>query len=250
MPGRSIPLSVPRRLMCDYLALCRGIPLIPMQRTMQLAELVAARNWLGDNRPSWVAIFLKAYGQVCSRHPELRTTFMPRPWGHLYEHPEPVAVLAVERQMNGENAVLPAQMRDPGSRSLNEINAYVQRCKEAPLDEIRGYRRALRLSRYPWIARAMLYELSRWCGAQRSVYLGTFGIGVTASHGASTLAVVAPLTTTLHYGEFAADGSLPMRLTFDHRVIDGAFVARVLTEFEEVLLTDILSEVRAARQVA
>ncbi len=250
MPGRRLPLSIPRRLMCDYLALCRGIPLIPMQRTMQLAELVAARNWLADDRPSWVAIFLKAYGLVCQRHPELRTTFMPRPWAHLYEHPEPVVVLAVERQMNGENAVLPAQMRDPGSRSLAEIHAYVQRCKEAPFEEIRGFRRALRLSRYPWPVRAVLYELSRWCGAQRSQYLGTFGMGVTAGHGASTLAVVAPLTTTLHYGELAPDGSLPMRLTFDHRVIDGAFVARVLTEFEEVLRTEVLDELRAARSAA
>ena len=52
-------------------------------------------------------------------------------------------------------------------------------------------------------------------------------------------------TSTLHYGLFDAAGNLDFRLTFDHRVYDGALAARVLTELEATLLGAILAEVRA-----
>jgi hypothetical protein len=55
--------------------------------------------------------------------------------------------------------------------------------------------------------------------------------------------IVSPLTCTLHYGLFDDANRLDMRITFDHRAIDGAPVARALTEMEEVLITDIHTEI-------
>jgi hypothetical protein len=55
------------------------------------------------------------------------------------------------------------------------------------------------------------------------------------------------VTSTLHYGLFDARGDLPARITFDHRVLDGAFVARGLVELEEVLQTTILEELLLVR---
>jgi pyruvate/2-oxoglutarate dehydrogenase complex dihydrolipoamide acyltransferase (E2) component len=57
------------------------------------------------------------------------------------------------------------------------------------------------------------------------------------------------INTTLHYGLFDDRGHLPARLTFDHRVLDGAFVARGLVELEEVLQTAIRQELLEARAV-
>jgi hypothetical protein len=73
---------------------------------------------------------------------------------------------------------------------------------------------------------------------------------VTAGFGAATLLVLSPCTTTLHYGLFERDGSLPMRLTFDHRVLDGAAAARALVELEGILLTDVLRELQSLAQAA
>jgi hypothetical protein len=42
----------------------------------------------------------------------------------------------------------------------------------------------------------------------------------------------------------SADGSLAVRLHFDHRVLDGAPVARALAELEDVLRTEIVAELR------
>jgi hypothetical protein len=57
------------------------------------------------------------------------------------------------------------------------------------------------------------------------------------------------LTSTLHYGLFDDRGSLPMRMTIDHRAIDGATAARALVEMEQVLMTDILDEVLTSRTI-
>jgi hypothetical protein len=65
---------------------------------------------------------------------------------------------------------------------------------------------------------------------------------VVAPFGASSLHVLSPLTTTLNYGTFLPDGSLDVRLVYDHRVLDGATVARALGHLEEVLHGPIADE--------
>ena len=67
-------------------------------------------------------------------------------------------------------------------------------------------------------------------------------VSSTSSEGAGILALRTLVTSTLHYGLFDDCGNLPARITFDHRVLDGAFVARGLVELEEVLQTTILEE--------
>jgi hypothetical protein len=52
-----------------------------------------------------------------------------------------------------------------------------------------------------------------------------------------------PITTALNYGVLAPDGSLDVRLTFDHRVMDGGTAARALAELEGVLNGELFDEV-------
>jgi pyruvate/2-oxoglutarate dehydrogenase complex dihydrolipoamide acyltransferase (E2) component len=52
------------------------------------------------------------------------------------------------------------------------------------------------------------------------------------------------LTTTLNYGQFEPDGTLDVRLTYDHRVLDGSTVARALVALEAVLHGEILAELK------
>src|SRR5262249_43972519 len=63
--GRSLSLSVARRLICDLMHCSRHVPLIPMERRMRLAEVAAARL-TAHPRPSWCAIVLKAYSFVAA----------------------------------------------------------------------------------------------------------------------------------------------------------------------------------------
>jgi hypothetical protein len=58
------------------------------------------------------------------------------------------------------------------------------------------------------------------------------------------------LTSTLHYGLFDDSGRLDVRLSWDHRVMDGATVARALADLETILNRDIVRELTGLRRAA
>ena len=47
----------------------------------------------------------------------------------------------------------------------------------------------------------------------------------------------------VHYGMLEKDNSLAVRLTWDHRVFDGATAARALTDFEQILTREMVREI-------
>jgi hypothetical protein len=247
-PGRKLSLSLPRRFICDLLHFAHRIPTVPMQRRMELAPVVAARQ-AASPRPSWCAIFTKAYGVVASRRPELRRSYVSFPWPHLYEHPINVAAIGIERQVAGEDAVFFAHVRMPELHTLGSIDAHLRRLKEAPLETIGMFRRILTLSRLPRPLRRLIWWFGlNTSGYRRARHLGTFAVSIVASLGAAGLHLLSPLTTALNYGVLAPDGSLDVRLTYDHRVLDGATVARALRDLEGVLLSDIVAELRSGQK--
>jgi hypothetical protein len=242
-PGRTLALSPSRRFIADLLWASRAVEAVTFERRMHLAPLVAARRENGVH-PGWCAIFLKAYAQVCAQRPELRRTYLAFPWPRLYEAKENVAAVAVERNWAGEKAVLIAHLHNPERRSLTDIEAWLQRCRNSPLDQIGSYRHLMQLAHWPWPLRRLAWLIGLNWGRQRSRRLGTFGVSVTAGLGATAVGVRCPLTTILHYGIFQPDGTIDVRLTFDHRVLDGGNVARALRELDDVLHGEILAELR------
>ena len=73
---------------------------------------------------------------------------------------------------------------------------------------------------------------------------GTFGVSVYSGLGAESLHPLSPLTATLTYGVIDPNGNVDVRLIYDHRVLDGADVARALGELEGVMNEEILQELR------
>jgi len=238
--GRHLPLSLPRRLVGDLVHQSRAM--VCIERRMSLAGLVAAREACSP-RPGWCAVFTKAFALVAARRPELRRAYMGFPVPHLYEHARNVATIAVERRFGGEEAVFFLHVRSPERLALGEIQARLRAAQELPVEDIGSFRRALRVSRLPRpVRRAAWWVGLNVSGKQRERHFGTFGVSVTAGLGAVGIYLLSPLTTTLYYGRFEDDGSLDVRLAFDHRVLDGGVVARALCELEEVLLADIVAE--------
>jgi hypothetical protein len=66
--------------------------------------------------------------------------------------------------------------------------------------------------------------------------------------GVDSLRPIAPWTTLLHYGAIDPQGQITMRLTYDHRVLDGSGPSTALLELEQVLQTDILAELKSLRE--
>jgi hypothetical protein len=242
--GRTIPLSLPRRFITDLVHFARQVPSVPVERRMNLASVVEARA-VAVPRPSWVAIFTKAYGFVAAANPELRRAHVSFPRPRLYESAFNVASVAVERPFGDETGVFFGRIRSPEEKGLADLERELRHFKDDPIERIGSFRQALRLSRLP----RPLRRLGWWIGLnawprKRAHYFGTFGVSVYSGLGAASLHPLSPLTTTLNYGVIGADGSVDVRLIYDHRVLDGATVARALDHLERVLRCEIVAELR------
>jgi hypothetical protein len=242
MDSRVIPLTLPRRITLDLMSLAKGIPTVPVQRRMNLKALAQARVEAG--RPGWPALFLKAYGAVAERMPELRRAYVTLPWPHLVEYPTSVASIAVERQYAGEHAVFFARIGNPAQQTLAGIHSIIRDLAHKPLHEIKPFRKMLKMARLPKPVRRGMMWLGLNLARTRPWQFGTFGLTVYSSLGAESLHPISPLTTTLTYGVIGKNGRVNVRLIYDHRVIDGSTVARALCELEEELNGAILAEVQ------
>jgi hypothetical protein len=245
--GKRFALTLPRKFVCDLLHQARKIPLVPLQRRMELRTLVDARR-AASHQVGWCAIFTKAYAIVSAARPELRRAYLGFPLPHLYEHPGTVASVGIEREYEGEFGVFFGRVPSPERISLVALETLLRYYKTAPLDKIPSFRAALRLSRLPRPLRRFVWWFGLNArGLYRSSLFGTFGISVVAALGGASLHLLSPLTTALNYGTFTKEGVLDVRLTYDHRVMDGAIVARSLAHLEEVLNGQIAAELQAIR---
>jgi hypothetical protein len=189
-------------------------------------------------------VFLKAYSLVSNEFPPLRRAYLGLPWPHLREYPTTVASVAFEREYLGEPCVFFGRIADPANLSLREIHARVRWFAEAPIESVKPFKKMLSFAGLPRpLRRALL-----WSGLNlprtRPGQFGTFGLSVYSSLGAESLHPLSPMTTTLTYGCIDADGCVSVRLIYDHRVLDGANVARALGKLEDKLNGPILTELR------
>src|SRR5262245_13095225 len=116
--GRSLPISPHRRLVADLMHFSRKVPCVVVERPMNLSRLIMARQACLP-RPSWTAIFTKAYAIVAARTPQLRQAYMTFPWARLYEHPKNIATINIGRKHGDENIVIYLHVRSPENRPLS-----------------------------------------------------------------------------------------------------------------------------------
>jgi hypothetical protein len=239
-----IPLSVPRRMVIDLLYFARAIPTVPVQKRMALGPLMAARAACKE-RPRWTAMFTKGYALMAREFPEFRRAYVKLPWHHLYEYPQSNATIIVEREYRGEPGLFSISIKEPARQSLREIGQQLEHGSTAPVESIKDFRRTMTFARLlKPIRRALWWICLNW-GRQRGNYFGTFGVSVYSALNAESLHPLSPLTTLLNYGVMSSDGVLDVRIIYDHRVMNGATVARALARLEEILNSVILEEVRS-----
>lgn len=249
MRGRAIPLSVPRRVVIDYLRQVEAVPSAPVQRRMELGTVIAARGACAE-RPPWTAIFTKALALVADEMPELRRAYVKFPWPRIYEYPKSVAGIAIERDVDGEMAVLTYLIKDPAAVPVVDLGARIREAASADVRSIKDFRRVLDIARMPWPVRRLVWWTGVNVGRQRGNYLGTFGVSVFGGEGAEAPYPMSAWGILLNYGLFDSAGGLDVRLTFDHRIMDGSVVARALAKLEAALTGPLVEEMRTLPQRA
>jgi hypothetical protein len=228
-------LSRSRALVGDIASLARGIPLFPVERALRLDAVAAARS-AHHSRVGWAAVFTKAYALVARELPALRTWLAGGLRPRLVTATESVATLAVNRVVNGEERLFWGRLSAPDSLPLVEIQRYIDDCRDRPIAEV--FARQLQLERTPGpLRRAILRWNARSASGKRATRLGTFSLSTLAGSGAVT------------YGPLEPDGRCLVTLIADHRVLDGATVARALEWLEQALRLDIVPELAAGAAV-
>ena len=206
--GTTLPLSVPRQVVCDLLHFAKAVPTVPVQRVVDVGRLAALRARL-PQRVGWCAVFTKAFALVGQEVPALRRAYLEYPRPRLYEHPVGVASVAVERDYEGEPGVFFTRIRRPDGLTLPAVEAALRSARERPVED--AFARIIRGYRLPRVVRrAFLWYFLNVCGSRKAQSLGTFGVSTYSARGAESLHPLSPLTTTLNYGVVAPDGTVPV----------------------------------------
>jgi hypothetical protein len=241
MRGRVIPLSPIRKLVVDLTRL--HVPSVPVQRIMHIGPLVAARAACAD-RPVWASLFAKAYGLAARDIPDLRRAYVKLPRPQLYEYPHSTLSMVFEREHNGEMVILTTRIGMPEDLPIEKLSGQMKRIKDAPIEQNPDFVRMFALARWPMPLRRFIWWLGLNIGRQRGNYFGTFGITVYSGLGAESLHPLSPLTAVMNYGVIDKDGTVAVRIMYDHRVLDGSMVARALERIEQKLLGEVLTELK------
>jgi len=256
-----------RACISDVARLAAEIPLFPVERSMPLGDVAAARTTAAlapaapqrtastppppsSMRIGWAAIFLKAYALVAREFPVLRS-WLVRGFPHgglrlascIATASESVATLAVNRVEEGEERLFWGRLVAPDTRTLPAIQQFVTECATRPVEEM--FRRQLELEMVPgFLRRTILRWNMNSCSQKRAARIGTFSLSTLAGMGATNRFHPTICTTSLSYAPLEADGRCLVTLIADHRVLDGAVAARALARLEEVLRHEITAELR------
>lgn len=244
---RKRPLSLGRRMLCDYLHFSGRGQTAAVERRMHLPDVVAARR-AASPRPSWGAIMTKAFALAARDHPPMRSAYFSFPWGHIGEYESQIASVILARRIGDEDVILLAPLVGPERQTLQALDDHLRRYQEEPVETFRAFREAILIGRLPTVARRFLW----WLGlnvlpSRRARHFGTFGVTTMSPFGAKTLEVPSLWSAFLHYGVIAPTGEVSVGLAFDHRVMDGAVVGYTLLEMEQALHHQIVAELRSMK---
>ncbi len=248
MRGKIKRISVPRRLIGDMMCASTGVPFVSLRRKLDIRELLAARAEAVQPL-GWAAIFVKAFGLVAKEQPVLRTLYARWPWPHFYELPRSIGMVAIARVHNGEDCVLPQKISlEENPQPLAEIDRLIRFAKDAPVDEVGAFRKMLRAAAAPMPLRRLVWMFGLNVLRQRANYFGSFGVTSVAAYGGGELYALSPGPYILSYGTVAPDQTIEVLIRWDHRVTDGAPIAKALTRLEQVLNTEVAAELRGLRR--
>jgi hypothetical protein len=246
MRGTVRKISMPRRFLADLMHASIRVPFVSLQRTLNIRQLIEARGMMAQP-PGFAAILVKAFSLVAKDEPVLRTLYAKWPWPHFYELPRSVAAVAIARVEDGEDCVLPQKVTAAEELSLAEVDALIRHAKNAPINEVPAFRKIMLTTRMPLPLRRLIWLVGTNFGRQHANYFGNVAVTSVAAYGAGELHALSPGPYILSYGVIGPDQSIDVVIRWDHRLTDAALIAKVLTRLEQVLNTEISSELHSQR---
>lgn len=239
------PVPLHRRWVNDLIHFGKKSHVMGYSGRVNLAPLVAART-AAQSTIGWTALWMKALALVGRRRPELRTAYLPFPWARMYLHPQSVCTIVIERTWQGASALFFEQFIGPDQRPLADLDDALRRLRQVPVEDVGSFRRAIRFARPPVLIRRLLWSLALyWSGPFRARYIGTSGLNPFPTGGSITQSAM-PVSFMLYFGLVERNGDAPIQMFYDHRVMDGVDLYRILRDLEATMNGDIAAEIKIA----
>lgn len=243
MDGKIQRIGASRSIVLDVIHCASKVPSFPVERRFYLEEIARLRDQ-AQPRISWSALFTRAYGLASREHPVLRQMYVSWPWARIYQSPECVISIAVNRVLPTGERLFFGRLRDPDRRSLVEIQAELNRFQTG--DPARVFLSQWRGAKMPtWIRRVAWWWRMEVDYRQRARRVGTASMSVLAGQGVTNRLHPCMMTSSLSFGPLEADGQCLVTLQCDHRVIDGAAAARALNSIGDLMSSQIKTELNS-----
>jgi pyruvate/2-oxoglutarate dehydrogenase complex dihydrolipoamide acyltransferase (E2) component len=242
------PIARERRHTLLFLNQVRDFSPVHLDTEVDLTRIVAHRDAAkaDGRRYSVVSYVLNSTGRVLLRHPDANAAIQGRLRATVAHYPFVHAKVALDRTLNGSRVVLATVVPNVHEAGLDTIQAHLDRVRDtdaetgadfAGIRKVHGAALPVAFARFRRVARKL---------AIRPLLTGTVAVTSLGHRAVDGFHSVGGTTVTLGVGRIVSrpvvkDGAvviapvLRLSLTFDHRVIDGAEAADVLTELKEDL---------------
>jgi pyruvate/2-oxoglutarate dehydrogenase complex dihydrolipoamide acyltransferase (E2) component len=197
----------------------------------------------GD-RYSTISYVLHAAARVLIGHPDANAAIRGRVFPRIARYPVANGKIALDKTLDGNRAVVSTVLRDLQEATLADIQERIDYFREGDARQQPEFAGVRALQRLPWPLRPLLFRLGVRPLSRRATMFGTFAVSSLGHRAVDGFHAVGGTTVTLGLGRVldrpVARGSrvvvapmMRLNLAFDHRVVDGAEAADVLTEIKD-----------------
>ncbi|MEV5315669.1 MULTISPECIES: 2-oxo acid dehydrogenase subunit E2 [unclassified Streptomyces] len=221
---------------------------VHLDTEVDMSEVLAHRAAAqGDGHPlSVVTYVLHAAARVLAAHPEANAAIRGHLRPRVARFGEVSGKIALDKEIGGRRVVVSAVLPDLHRAGLAEIQRRVTQLRDGDPEAMPEFASTLLLHRLPGPVARGLYRLAVRPLVRHPRFFGTFAVSSLGHRAVDGFHSVGGTTVTFGVGRIVdrpvvrdgAVGSAPvmrLNLTFDHRVIDGAEAADILTEVKELL---------------
>lgn len=246
---RTERLAPERRHTLYFLREIRAIAPVFLDTEVDMSAVLRHRSGghrSADEKYSLVTYVLYTAARVLAAHPQANAAISRRGYPRLARYPSVNGKFTLDKTLNGERIVLSAVLPNLHESTLEEIQRQVAHYRDGDPATMPEFRAARLLHRLPWPIGGLLFRLGVRPLSRRASMLGTFAVTSLGHRPVDGFYSVGGTTLTLGLGRIADRPVVRDRqvmiaplmrvtLAFDHRVIDGAEAADVLTDLKDAL---------------
>ena len=237
------PVPAGRRQTLHFLRFAEAAAPVYLDTEVDVTALLAHRK--AGRKYSVVSYAMLVLGRVLPRFPEANAAFAGSLRPRTARHTAVDVKLTLDKEVDGVRSVLSVVLPDVDGCTLDHLQNAVERLRDTPVGEIRELDGVRKLQKMPMFLGRLAFRLAnglsgrhKRMGTVALTSLGHAPVHRFFSHGGTTVTIglgrITP-TPVVRDGEVVVRPLLPLSLTFDHRVADGAAAARFLRTVREFI---------------